>query len=70
MLQHRSGAGFPGSHVPLRGRGLFTVRPMQKICMEKSGVRAANPGPFSFQGLIHYKIFDHVAPLHFYSFEV
>lgn len=47
-----------------KGVGLFTVRPMPFSCMEKSGVRAANPGPFSSQGYHHYKLFDHEVPLH------
>ena len=65
MLQHRSGVGFPGGHALSKSVCLFTVRPMQRICMEKSGVRAVNPGPFSSQGWHHYKLFDHVTPLHF-----
>jgi hypothetical protein len=32
------------------GVGLFTVRPMRNSCMEKSGVRAVNPGPFISRG--------------------
>ena len=50
--------------ITKNGGGLFTVRPMPFSCMEKSGVRAANPGPFSSLGWHHYKLFDHEAPLH------